>query len=187
VAGEINDDGQIHRARAGGWSARELKDRLAAIVDALVESGACSPLGVAIDLLGGELETFVVFGRLGHLDPPRPDGNIAWAIVDRMSDDPVINEKLRSAVTGWARRDVAVPSVAPNHDPEMEIRLADRGLMDYPADLSRMARMLGVHPVRLMTNEGPGACPTCGCGAGARHVLSAHEPSSTIDLSSRSP
>lgn len=181
-AGDVEDDGQVHRARAGGWSAADLKDRLSAIVDALMEDGACSPLGVAIDLLGGELETFVLFGRIGHLDPPRPDGKIAWAIVDRMCDDPAVNEKLRSAVAGWAREGDEISSSAPAPDREMERRLADRGLIDYPADLARAARTMNVHPVIMMTNHGPEICPVCECGPEDRHVLSAHESSSDLRL-----
>jgi hypothetical protein len=96
----------LHQARLGPWPTDELKMHLASIVDALAENGDCSALSVVLELLGGELETFLLFGRLGHLDPPRPDRKIAWAICRRLSEDPDpdIEVSLRETVRKWVDR-----------------------------------------------------------------------------------
>jgi hypothetical protein len=96
--------GNLHRARLGAWTADELKAHLASVVDGISAraNGAASPLDVALELLGGELEAFVLFGRLGHLDPPRPDGKVPIGILRRRSDDPQIDAKIRSAAKKWA-------------------------------------------------------------------------------------
>jgi len=87
----------FHGARNAAWTSSDLRDQLTAIVDALDDekgNGNVSPLDVALDLLGGELEAFVLFGRMGHLDPPRPDGKVQIAVLQQMSADPVIDEKI---------------------------------------------------------------------------------------------
>lgn len=91
--------GSLHRARLGAWSSDELKAHLASVVDGLAEA---SPLDVALELLGGELEAFVLFARVGHLDPPRDDGRLQIAILRRQSDDPAINAKIRETAKRWA-------------------------------------------------------------------------------------
>ena len=91
----------LHQARLQPWKAEELKEHLAGIVDQLTAHGICSVLAVALELLSGELETLLLFGRLGHLDRPRPDGKIVWGIMRRISEDPAINESLTEAVRGW--------------------------------------------------------------------------------------
>jgi hypothetical protein len=96
--------GDLHRARLGAWDPDELKARLVSIVDGISarEDGAVSPLDVALELLSGELEAFVLFGRVGHLDPPREDGRLPIAILRRTSDDPMIDVKIRETVKQWA-------------------------------------------------------------------------------------
>ena len=91
----------LHQARLQPWKTEELKMHLAGIVEKLSDHGDCSVLDVILELLGGELETFLLFGRLGHLDPPRPDGKIAWAILRQLSEDPDVNQRLTDAVHGW--------------------------------------------------------------------------------------
>ena len=97
-----------HQARLDSWSTAELKAHLASIVDALdVEDRrgdklSVSPLDVALELLGGELEAFVLFARIGHLDPPREDGKVPIGILRRMSDDPEIDRALRDTAKKWA-------------------------------------------------------------------------------------
>jgi hypothetical protein len=93
-----------HQARLGPWTADELKMHLAAVVDGISaeKDRAASPLDVALQLLGGELEAFVLFGRAGHLDPPRPDGKVPIAILQRRSEDPVIDVKIRETAKKWA-------------------------------------------------------------------------------------
>jgi hypothetical protein len=93
-----------HQARLKGWAPDELKAHLAAIVDGVAaeKDRDCSPLDVALQLFGGELEAFVLFGRVGHLDPPRPDGKVPIAILRQRSADPGIDAKLRDAAKQWA-------------------------------------------------------------------------------------
>jgi hypothetical protein len=43
-----------------------------------------------------------LFGRMGHLDPPRPDGKVPIAILRQQSADPAIDAKLRAAAKQWA-------------------------------------------------------------------------------------
>ena len=93
--------GQLHQARIDEWPTGELKAHLGEIVDALAERGACSVLDVMLELLGGELPTFLLVGRAGHLDPPRLDGKIAWATLTKFDDDPAVNEAMREAVRNW--------------------------------------------------------------------------------------
>jgi hypothetical protein len=97
----------FHRARLGDWGPVELKTHLAAIVDALNhESGREAPAGpidVALELLSGELEAFVLFGRMGHLDPPRPDGQVEIAVLRHMSEDPEIDVSIRECAKKWVR------------------------------------------------------------------------------------
>lgn len=91
---------RLHEARLHPWRPGELKTHLGEIVDALGEGGACSPLQIALELLDGELSTFLLVGRMGHLDPPRADGKIAWAVLHRKSEDGV-DDALREALRGW--------------------------------------------------------------------------------------
>jgi len=93
-----------HQARLEEWAPDELKAHLAAVVDGISaeKDRPASPLDVALQLLGGELEAFVLFGRVGHLDPPRPDGKVPIAVLRRRSDDPEIDARIRDAAKKWA-------------------------------------------------------------------------------------
>jgi hypothetical protein len=91
----------LHQARLEGWSANEFKVHLAEIVDALAENGECSPISVLMELLSGEFPSFLLIAQAGHLDPPRPDGKVAWAVLRQRSEDRAINESLCDAVRGW--------------------------------------------------------------------------------------
>lgn len=99
----------MHHAQLRSWSPDELKVHLAKVVDALVASGEfgapdapdVSPLDVVLDLLGGELEAFVLFGRVGHLDPPREDGKVPIAVLQRRSEDPEIDARIRETAKKW--------------------------------------------------------------------------------------
>jgi len=102
----------VHRARLESWSSDELKAHLAKVVDELVaerdarslrEFGApaISPLDVALDLFGGELEAFVLFGRVGHLDPPREDDKVPIVALRRLSEDPEIDVTIRETAKKW--------------------------------------------------------------------------------------
>lgn len=92
----------LHQARLSPWTPDELKAHLAALVDALaLEKEPVSPLDIAVELLSGELEAFVLFGRMGHLDPPRADGRVPIAIVRRMSEDPEIDARIRETARKW--------------------------------------------------------------------------------------
>jgi len=96
----------LHRGHLKPWSPKELKAHLAAIIDKLVDDLGpdddlhVSPLSVALELLGGELEAFVLFGRTGHLDPPNPDG-VPIAIVQCRSEDPKVDATIRGTVKKW--------------------------------------------------------------------------------------
>jgi hypothetical protein len=95
----------LHQARLQPWTARELQDHLAAIVARRADAdGNCSVLDVALELIGGELEAFLLFGRMGHLDPPRPDGKVAWAVLRQLSKDPNVNAKLPEVVASWLEK-----------------------------------------------------------------------------------
>jgi hypothetical protein len=86
------------------WAPPELKAHLAAVVDQIVgqkDGGSLSPLDVALTLLGEELEAFVLFGRMGHLDPPRPDGTVQIAVLQQQSENPEIDQRIREAVRQW--------------------------------------------------------------------------------------
>ena len=96
-----------HRARLEPWLTSELKAHLASIVDNLDRDRrgdklTISPLDVALELLGGELEAFVLFARVGHLDPPRDDGKVPIGILRRLSDDPDIDAAIRETAKKWA-------------------------------------------------------------------------------------
>ena len=91
----------LHQARRKGWRTDELKAHLAEIVDALGENGECSPIDVLMELLGGEFPSFLLVAQAGHLDPPRLDGKVAWAVLRQLSKDRAINESLCDAVRGW--------------------------------------------------------------------------------------
>lgn len=94
----------LHQARLEPWSTAELMARLCVIVDALAvdKDLPVSPLDVALELLGGELEAFVLFGRMGHLDPAREDGKVPIGILRRMSDDPEVDAAIRKTAQKWA-------------------------------------------------------------------------------------
>lgn len=96
--------GDLHRARLEAWSPEDLKGHLANIVDVLgAENGLpASPIDVALELLGGELEAFVLFGRVGHLDPPREDGKVPIGILQCKSEDPEIDVRIRETAKKWA-------------------------------------------------------------------------------------
>jgi hypothetical protein len=94
-----------HQARLAPWTPDELKAHLASIVDSLsAEKGQLpvSPLDVTLELLGGELEAFVLFGRVGHLDPPREDGKVPIGILQHKSEDPEIDVSIRETAKKWA-------------------------------------------------------------------------------------
>lgn len=93
-----------HQARLTPWSIDELKIHLACIVDALAvdKDPRVSPLDIALELLGGELEAFVLFGRMGHLDPPREDGKVPIGILQRRSEDLAIDVSIRETAKKWA-------------------------------------------------------------------------------------
>jgi len=92
---------KLHQPRLASWTSEELKAHLANLVDALaLEKAPVSPLDIALALLGGELEAFLLFGRMGHLDPPRPDG-VPIAILRCLSADPKIDEMIRRTAQKW--------------------------------------------------------------------------------------
>lgn len=95
----------LHQARLGPWVPDELKAHLAAVVDgleAIKEKLFVSPLDVVLELLSGELDAFVLFARMGHLDPPRADGEVPIAILQRKSEDPEIDVLIRNTAKKWA-------------------------------------------------------------------------------------
>lgn len=97
----------MHQARLTPWTPGELRAHLASIVDGLIaEKGPddVSPLDVTLELLGGELEAFVLFGRMGHLDPPREDGKISIGILQRKSADPEVDVRIRETALTWATK-----------------------------------------------------------------------------------
>ncbi len=100
-----NDRRSFHQARLGAWTSSELRAQLTAVMDNLDDekgNGLVSPLDVALELLGGELEAFVLFGRMGHLDPPRADDKVPIGILQRRSDDPEIDALIRETAKKWA-------------------------------------------------------------------------------------
>lgn len=92
----------LHQARLSPWTPEELKGHLATLVDEMGrEKDPVSPLDIALELIGGELEAFVLFGRMGHLDPPREDGRVPIAIAHHSSEDPEIDERIRRTAQKW--------------------------------------------------------------------------------------
>lgn len=93
----------LHRASLTPWTPDELKAQLSGIVDALTANNElpASPLDVALALLDGELEAFVLFGRMGHLDPPREDGKVPIAVLQHQSEDPEIDVSIRNCAKKW--------------------------------------------------------------------------------------
>jgi hypothetical protein len=94
-----------HQARIAPWTLGELRAHLSSIVDGIVADEGpddVSPLDVALELLGGELEAFVLFGRMGHLDPPREDDKVPIAILQHKSEDPEIDARIRDTAKKWA-------------------------------------------------------------------------------------
>jgi hypothetical protein len=101
----LSGDQPFHRARNSAWTSSDLREQLTAIMDHLDDekgNGLVSPLDVALELLGGELEAFVLFGRLGHLDPTRPDGKVPIGVLQRQSSDPAIDVRIRDTAKKWA-------------------------------------------------------------------------------------
>lgn len=96
--------GDLHHARLTPWRVDELKRHLGTVVDALaVEKDLLvSPLDVALELLGGELEAFVLFGRVGHLDLPCADGKVQIAVLRQRSEDPEVDARIRETAKKWA-------------------------------------------------------------------------------------
>lgn len=93
----------LHQARLSPWTPEELRAHLATLVDEMLrEKDPVSPLDIALELLGGELEAFVLFGRMGHLDPPCEDGGVPIAIAQRRSKDPEIDARIRRTAQKWA-------------------------------------------------------------------------------------
>lgn len=95
----------VHDARIGTWERDELKTHLAALVDGLGQKRNkehVSPIDVALELLGGEMEAFVLFARLGHLDPPREDGKVPIGVLRHLSADPEIDVAIRKTAQKWA-------------------------------------------------------------------------------------
>ena len=95
---------QVHQARLKPWSAAELMAQLCGIVDTLAadKNRVVSPLDVALELLSGELEAFVLFGRMGHLDSPCADGMVPIAVLQQKSEDPEIDVRIRETAQKWA-------------------------------------------------------------------------------------
>jgi hypothetical protein len=98
---------RLHQARVEAWTTDQLSVHVAAVVYGLARRGGgdVSPLDVALELLGGELEAFVLFGRVGHLDPPRPDGKVPVAVLRCRSEDPEIDAAIRETALKWAADD----------------------------------------------------------------------------------
>lgn len=96
--------GDLHRARLEEWTPDELKAHLATIVDAITagKDRPASPLDIALELLGGELEAFVMFCRVGHLDPPMPDGQVRIGVLRQRSKDAEIDVRIRDTAKKWA-------------------------------------------------------------------------------------
>lgn len=92
----------LHQGRISSWTSDELKVHLAGIVEGLAQEGSVSPLEVALDLLGGELGAFVLFGHIGHLDPPRDDGTFLIGILRRLSEDAALDASIRRTAATWA-------------------------------------------------------------------------------------
>lgn len=90
-----------HAARLGGWSREELKQHLARLVDMAPPGSAPTPLDLALELLSGEVEAFVLFARTGHLDPPRPDGTHQIAILQARSKTAGVNAAIAKVIAGW--------------------------------------------------------------------------------------
>lgn len=93
----------LHQARLEPWSTADLMAQLCFLVDKIAtQDRAVTPLAVALELLGGELEAFVLFGRAGHLDPPREDGKVPIAVLQHRSEDPKIDARIREVTKQWA-------------------------------------------------------------------------------------
>lgn len=93
-----------HQARTAPWSPRELREQLSDVVDGIIARkglAPVSPLDVALELLDGELEAFVLFCRIGHLDPPRADGKVPIGILQCASSDPEVDARIRETARTW--------------------------------------------------------------------------------------
>lgn len=91
--------------RLAPWMPEDLREHLCEVADRLVErreGSDVSPLDVALELLGDEVEAFVLFVRMGHLDPPRPDGSVPIGVLRRRSEDPEIDVRIRETAKKWA-------------------------------------------------------------------------------------
>lgn len=102
---ESPERSSLHKARLEPWSTAELMAHLCALVDTLAidkEDRTVSPLDVVLELLSGELEAFVLFARMGHLDPPREE--VPIGILQRRSEDPEIDALIRDTAKKWAAK-----------------------------------------------------------------------------------
>jgi hypothetical protein len=83
-------------ARANGWTPPPAPESA---------RPAPSELEAALDVLGRECEAFVMFARVGHLDPPRPDGKVPVAILLHRSADPDVDDAIRETARRWLAGD----------------------------------------------------------------------------------
>lgn len=97
VAAEDLCESALEFARANGWTPPPAPE---------YGSAAAGALQGALDVIARECEAFVMFVRVGHLDPPRPDGKVPVAIVAHRSSDPGIDDALRDTIQRWLSGDV---------------------------------------------------------------------------------
>ena len=57
---------------------------------------------------------------------------------------------------------------------------AATGKDDYPIEVVRRAKVMNVHPERLMPHEGAGECSVCGCEPGEQHHLATHDANADL-------
>ena len=82
----------LEYARASGWTPPDASQ---------YSIDTTSELRAALNVIGRECEAFVMFARVGHLDPPRPDGKIPVAILVQRSADPGVDDAIRETARKW--------------------------------------------------------------------------------------
>lgn len=94
----------LHQARHDAWSPDELKAHMVDLVNEIssFKGRPVSPLDVALELLSGELKSFVLFGHIGHLGPPLPDGKFQVGILEFGAKDSEVRATIRRVVQQWA-------------------------------------------------------------------------------------
>jgi len=90
----------LHQAQRSSWTPDALKAHLENLVDAIAatKDHPVSMLDVALELLSGELKAFVLFGHIGHLDPPLSGEKFQIGILEFAASGSEVSVAIRKII-----------------------------------------------------------------------------------------